>query len=196
MSAVRAAAATKHTRALSQPFRRTFYSPFAALQHSPLLSKPPAVGEAPSAATATTHAHAHEHEHEHTTRTLHVVSQPNAVDVKYGVPVGAYPNATPYHPVAHAALENVSPRLDRLFRCTSRAYTLPAKHTACVGDEGALHMILLCSPGSALAGEGGLDLGKRIVTWLVGEGSRSATAHPPLTQQRGEEIWPRRSIEA
>ncbi|KAH9995682.1 hypothetical protein BJV74DRAFT_883883 [Russula compacta] len=104
MSAVRAAAAAKHTRALSQPFRRTFYTPFAALQQSPLLTKPPAGSDASSAAAATTHVH--EHEHEHTARTLHVVSQPNAVDLKYGVPVGAYPNATPYHPVAHAALEN------------------------------------------------------------------------------------------
>ncbi|KAH9972104.1 hypothetical protein BGW80DRAFT_1316458 [Lactifluus volemus] len=101
MSAPRTLAVAKRARALSQPFRRTFYSPFAALQHSPLLTK------VPSGATSSVET-AHEHEHEHAARTLHVVSEPNAADFKYGVPAGAYPNAAPYHPTTPAAArENV-----------------------------------------------------------------------------------------
>jgi len=99
MSAIRAAA-SKHTRTLSQPLRRSFYTPFAALQHSPLLAKKPTTTTTTSNAAA-----AHEHEREHASRTLHVVSEPNAADFKYGVPAGAYPNAAPYHHnTAHATL--------------------------------------------------------------------------------------------
>jgi len=99
MSAIRTAATTtaKHTRTLSQPLRRTFYSPFAALQRSPLPSS------SNNNTTSTTgDAAVHEHEHEHAARTLHVVSEPNAADFKYGVPAGAYPVAAPYHPTVAA----------------------------------------------------------------------------------------------
>jgi hypothetical protein len=120
MSASRTAvaAAAKHTRTLSQPLRRTFYTPFAALQHSPLHAKPPTNSNKPSAAgnaAADPAAGMYEHEREHAARTLYVVSEPNAADFKYGVPAGAYPVSAPYHhhhyPMAHAhaALENVSP---------------------------------------------------------------------------------------
>lgn len=91
MSALRTAAA-KHTRSLSQPLRRTFYTPFAALQHSQLPTQ---------SATATggeAAAREHEHEHEHAGRTVYVVAEPNAADFKfYGVPAGAYSVATPYN---------------------------------------------------------------------------------------------------
>jgi hypothetical protein len=96
-----AAAAAKHTRGtLSQPLRRTFYTPYAALQHSPLSTKPTS-----SAGEAATVPAAHEHEHEHAARTVYVVAEPNAADFTfYGVPAGAYPTSTPYHhPTAHAA---------------------------------------------------------------------------------------------
>jgi hypothetical protein len=107
MSAARIAV-TKHTRSLSQPLRRSFYTPFAALQHSPLLAKPNNNHNQPAAAEAAA-AHEHEHEREHAARTVHVVSEPNAAEFKYGVPAGAYPNAAPYHPsTAQAQLENVS----------------------------------------------------------------------------------------
>lgn len=86
MSAFRTLTATKHIRTLSQPLRRTFYSPFAALQQPSLSTT-----KSPSSA-------AHEHEHEHTSRTLHVVSEPHVPDVKYGVPIGAFPNSAPFHP--------------------------------------------------------------------------------------------------
>jgi hypothetical protein len=109
MSALRAAAA-KHTRTLSRPLRRTFYTPHAALQYSQLSTKSTAtIDEAPSTP--------HEHEREHAARTVHVVAEPNTADLKfYGVPMGAYPNATPYHhhhhPVAYAGpgveLENAN----------------------------------------------------------------------------------------
>jgi hypothetical protein len=105
MSAARIAV-TKHTRSLSQPLRRSFYTPFAALQHSPLLAKPNNNHNQPAAAEA---AAAHEHEREHAARTVHVVSEPNAAEFKYGVPAGAYPNAAPYHPsTVQAQFENVS----------------------------------------------------------------------------------------
>ncbi|KAI9439901.1 hypothetical protein H4582DRAFT_2075257 [Lactarius indigo] len=94
MSALRAATATKHLRTLSQPLRRTFYSPFAALQQQPSLT----TTKSPSSATHNSVGATHEHEHEHTARTLHVVSEPNTADLKYGVPIGAYPNAAPFHP--------------------------------------------------------------------------------------------------
>ena len=103
MSAARTAV-TKHTRSLTQPLRRSFYTPFAALQHSPLLAKSNNNHNKPAAASAA-HEHEHEHEREHASRTLYVVSEPNAAEFKYGVPAGAYPNAAPYH---HAQLENVS----------------------------------------------------------------------------------------
>jgi len=99
-----AAAAAKHTRTLSQPLRRTFYTPYAALQHSALSTKPIATaGEAEK----TTAPAAHEHEHEHAARTVYVVAEPNAADFTfYGVPAGAYPISTPYHHPA-AEFENV-----------------------------------------------------------------------------------------
>jgi len=120
MSAIRTAATTttKHTRTLSQPLRRTFYSPFAALQRSPLTKSPSSSAPSNNNATTTTSGDAavHEHEREHAARTLHVVSEPNTTDFKYGVPAGAYPVAAPYHPMvaanattAYSALENVSP---------------------------------------------------------------------------------------
>ncbi|KAI9461558.1 hypothetical protein BJY52DRAFT_1222229 [Lactarius psammicola] len=68
--------------------------PFAALQQQPSLT----TTKTPSSATHNSVGAAHEHEHEHTARTLHVVSEPNAADLKYGVPIGAYPNAAPFHP--------------------------------------------------------------------------------------------------
>ncbi|KAN0113441.1 hypothetical protein V8E52_007722 [Russula decolorans] len=112
MSALRtAAAAAKHTRTLSQPLRRTFYTPYAAQQYSQL----------PNKSTTTRIDEAvpmpHEHESEHAARTVHVVAEPNTADLKfYGVPMGAYPNATPYHhhqyPAAYATpaveLENAN----------------------------------------------------------------------------------------
>jgi len=109
MSALRAAAATKHIRSLSQPLCRTFYSPFAALQQPSLTT-----AKSPSSATHNSGA-AHEHEHEHSARKLHHVSEPSAADVKYGVPIGAYHVAVPFHPMTPApgsgqmsAHENVS----------------------------------------------------------------------------------------
>jgi hypothetical protein len=88
-AAAAAAAAAKHTRTLSQPLRRTFYTPYATHQYSQLPTKSTAtIDEA--APTA--------HEHEHAARTVHVVAEPNTADRKfYGVPMGAYPVATPYH---------------------------------------------------------------------------------------------------
>ena len=63
----------------------------------------------------TTDETAHEHEREHAARTVHVVAEPNTTELKfYGVPMGAYPNATPYHhPAAYgspaaAELENAN----------------------------------------------------------------------------------------
>lgn len=92
MSALRTAAA-KHTRSLSQPLRRTFYTPFAALQHSQLPTQ-----SATASAGGEAAAREHEHEHEHAARTVYVVAEPNAADFKfYGVPAGAYPVATPYN---------------------------------------------------------------------------------------------------
>jgi len=110
MSALRtaAAAAAKHTRTLSQPLRRTFYTPYAALQYSTTKSTTTINEVAPTA---------HEHEREHAARTVHVVAEPSTADLKfYGVPMGAYPNATPYHhhqyPAAYATpaveLENAN----------------------------------------------------------------------------------------
>jgi hypothetical protein len=96
MSAIRASA-SKHTRTLSQPLRRSFYTPFAALQPSPLLAKKPTATSSSSNDNNAAAIAAHEHEREHAARTLHVVSEPNAAEFKYGVPAGAYPNAAPYH---------------------------------------------------------------------------------------------------
>jgi hypothetical protein len=97
MSALRTAAA-KHTRTLSQPLRRTFYTPFAALQHSQLPTQSTSAATAGGEAAAT----AHEHESEHAARTVYVVAEPNAADFKsYGVPAGAYPVATPYNQHHH-----------------------------------------------------------------------------------------------
>jgi len=102
------AAAAKHTRTLSQPLRRTFYAPYAALQYSQLPTKP---------TTTIDEAAPVEHEREHAARTVHVVAEPNTANLKFnGVPMGAYPNATPYHhhhyPAAYAApsaeLENAN----------------------------------------------------------------------------------------
>jgi hypothetical protein len=109
MSALRtaaaAAAAAKHTRTLSQPLRRTFYTPYAAHQYSQLPT---------NSATTTDEAAptAHEHEREHAARTVHIVAEPSTADRKfYGVPMGAYPNATPYHhhqyPAAYATASAV-----------------------------------------------------------------------------------------
>jgi hypothetical protein len=98
MSALRTAA-KQHTRTLSQPLRqRTFYTPFAASQHSPLTKSTATVGEA-ATATAPAAVAQHEHEHEHAAHTVYVVAEPNAADFQfYGVPAGAYPVATPYTP--------------------------------------------------------------------------------------------------
>jgi len=109
MSALRTAA-TKHTHTLSQPLRRTFYTPFAALQHSklPTTQSTATAGTAGGEAAAVT---AHEHESEHAARTVYVVAEPNAADFKsYGVPAGAYPVATPYnHPMgANSTAENAN----------------------------------------------------------------------------------------
>ena len=103
MSALRTAAA-KHTRALSQPLRRTFYTPYAAHQYSQLPTN-----------SATTIDEAmptpHEHEREYAARTVHVVAEPNTADFKfYGVPMGAFPNATPYHPAVELESANVNVR--------------------------------------------------------------------------------------
>ena len=107
MSALRTAAA-KHTRTLSQPLRRTFYTPFAALQHSQLPTTQSTAGTVGGEAASVT---AHEHESEHAARTVYVVAEPNAADFKsYGVPAGAYPVATPYnHPMgAYSTAENAN----------------------------------------------------------------------------------------
>jgi hypothetical protein len=109
MSALRtaaAAAAAKHTRTLSQPLRRTFYTPYAALQHSQLPNNKSTATIDEAAPTP------HEHEREHAARTVHIVAEPNTADRKfYGVPMGAYPNATPYHhhhyPAAYATAAGV-----------------------------------------------------------------------------------------
>ena len=98
--------AAKHARTASrttilsqQPLRRTFYTPSPALQYSQLPNS------STKSATATVDETAHEHEREHAARTVHVVAEPNTTELKfYGVPMGAYPNATPYHhPAAYAA---------------------------------------------------------------------------------------------
>lgn len=106
MSALRIAA-KQHTRTLSQPLRRrTFYTPYAALQHSPL-TNPTATATTGSATVVETAPAAQEHEHEHAARTVYVVAEPNAADFQfYGVPAGAYPVATPY--TAENANINVS----------------------------------------------------------------------------------------
>jgi DNA-binding transcriptional MocR family regulator len=132
MSAARTAV-TKHTRSLSQPLRRSFYTPFAALQHSPLHAKSNRKNTQPT--TTATATHEHEHEREHAARTLYVVSEPNAADFKYGVPAGAYPNAAPYHPhsKAHAQLENVSDHSS-----TSSACVYPVLTRAVVRDVAGL----------------------------------------------------------
>jgi hypothetical protein len=149
MSALRTAAA-KHTRSLSQPLRRTFYTPFAALQHSQLPTQSATATVGGEAAPALEHEH--EHEHEHAARTVYVVAEPNAADFKfYGVPAGAYPVATPYnhhqYPMgAHStpaenANMNVSLLLSAvfinvmrpLFACCSRA-----RNTAGIDDASAL----------------------------------------------------------
>lgn len=108
MSALRtaAAAAAKHTRTLSQPLRRTFYTPYAALQRSQLPNNKSTATIDEAAPTP------HEHEREHAARTVHIVAEPNTADRKfYGVPMGAYPNATPYHqhhyPAAYATAPGV-----------------------------------------------------------------------------------------
>ncbi|KAI0300727.1 hypothetical protein BC826DRAFT_966439 [Russula brevipes] len=153
MSAVRAAAATaKHTRTLSRPLRRTFYSPFAALQRSPLLTKQTPTTTAAAVATssdAVSQTHEHEHEREHAARTLYVVSEPNAAEFKYGVPAGAYPNAAPYHPVAAAPPKNWR-RVRALRRARPSLSLLPG---AC-----------------ALEGEGGMEeeVEMEATTWPVG----------------------------
>lgn len=100
-------AAKQHTRTLSQPLRRrTFYTPYAALQHSPL-TNPTATATTGSATVVETAPAAQEHEHEHAARTVYVVAEPNAADFQfYGVPAGAYPVATPY--TAENANMNVS----------------------------------------------------------------------------------------
>jgi hypothetical protein len=100
LNALRTAA--KHARsALSQPLRRTFYTPYAALQHSPLSAKPTTTASEAATTTTTTTVTAPaalEHEQEHAARTVYVVAEPNAADFQfYGVPAGAYPISTPYH---------------------------------------------------------------------------------------------------
>ncbi|KAI0303600.1 hypothetical protein B0F90DRAFT_1626107 [Multifurca ochricompacta] len=139
MSAVRTAIA-KHTRTLSQPLlRRSFYSPFAALQHSPILAKPSSSSGSNNAVET-----AHEHEREHAQRTLHVVSEPNTADFKYGVPAGAYPNAAPYHPmtptsngVQVSAHENVSASSTQSSHIPS-SHTRRPQNTAGVGASAAV----------------------------------------------------------
>jgi hypothetical protein len=137
MSAIRASA-SKHTRTLSQPLRRSFYTPFAALQHSPLLAKKPTSNDDVATATATAAAvAAHEHEREHAARTLHVVSEPNAAEFKYGVPAGAYPNAAPYHHNHHnvATLENVSPPVRPTVAPAPRTYArCAARYSRCASE--------------------------------------------------------------
>jgi hypothetical protein len=172
MSALRtAAAAAKHTRTLSQPLRRTVYTPHAALQYSRLSTKP----------TTSIDEAAHEHEREHAARTVHVVAVPNTADLKsYGVPMGAYPNATPYYPVAYAAsgveLENANMNV-RFVRTyiflVAHARTVPCI-TAGIDDASAspshtlspLSFYLLGFGGRARDGEDGLGL---VMTWLVSE---------------------------
>jgi hypothetical protein len=92
MSALRtaaAAAAAKHTRTLSQPLRRTLYTPHAALQYSRLSTK---------STTTIDEAAPTAHEHEHAARTVHVVAEPNTAHLKvYGVPWVHTP--TPRHTI-------------------------------------------------------------------------------------------------
>lgn len=128
MSALRTAVTvTKHTRTLSQPLRRTFYTPYATHQHSQLTTTTKSTTTIDEAAPT-----ALEHEREHAARTVHVVAEPNTADRKfYGVPMGAYPNATPYHhhhyPAAYAAapaveLENANVNVVSLVSAVSCAY--------------------------------------------------------------------------
>jgi hypothetical protein len=179
MSALRtaAAAAAKHTRTLSQPLRRTFYTPYAALQYSTTKSTTTIDEAVPTA---------HEHEREHAARTVHVVAEPNTADLKfYGVPMGAYPNATPYHhhqyPAAYATpaveLENANVNVSLvsavliilyayIFLLLMRATVL--RITAGIDDASASPCSHLCliPCWRARDGEDGLGL---VMTWLVGE---------------------------
>jgi len=182
MSALRtaAAAAAKHTRTLSQPLRRTFYTPYAALQHSQL----------PTNSTTTIDEAArtpHEHEREHAARTVHVVAEPNTADLKfYGVPMGAYPNATPYHhhhyPAAYAAPavepENANVNVSLvsavltilnacIYSCCSCAHCAVnySRHRRRERVPMRSHPLLALG-GRARYGEDGLGL---VMTWLVGE---------------------------
>jgi hypothetical protein len=182
MSAIRAAA-SKHTRTLSQPLRRSFYSPFAALQHSPLLAKNPTPTSSSSnnaAASSNASAAAHEHEREHAARTLHVVSEPNAADFKYGVPAGAYPNAAPYHQhnnMAQATLENVSPS------STSSAGAHPVLTRAALRDAAGV-----VGATRDASGEGGLGSdGERSKDAEEDGLPRLASRNPPPVQAYGEE---------
>lgn len=154
MSTIRAVAAAKHARTLSQPFRRTFYSPFAALQHSPLTNSPSGSNNSVEAA--------HEHEREHAARTLYVVSEPNAADFKYGVPAGAYPNAAPYHhPVTTTTAAAAAPNTHQNVSSTSCNSRTSCAHLYCapagVGASAAVRF--RSAPGEMVhGGESGLGL--------------------------------------
>ncbi|KAI9457140.1 hypothetical protein F5148DRAFT_1151227 [Russula earlei] len=221
MSALPATLATtakKHARTLSRPLRRTFYSPFAALQHSPLLAKPPAANSSsPSASDAA----AYEHEREHASRTLYVVSEPNAADFKYGVPAGAYPIATPYHPMVaagattYSALENVSsPSLAAAHPMLTRA--VPRHATAATG-VGRTRMRASsplrsapgerCAPGGGGEGEASLGVdekerGDGNMAWSRGRRSRledgiviaPAVQSPRRRKKNTQEGGPGRSV--
>ena len=137
-------ATTKHIRTLSQPLRRTFYSPFAALQQPSLTTT-----KIPTSTTHNSAGAAHEHEHEHTSRTLHVVSEPHVADVKYGVPIGAFPNSAPFHPTPGSEQvpthENVS---------TSLISSVVGPHDAPRNTVGVITpaVYFLCAPGKLACG--------------------------------------------
>jgi hypothetical protein len=114
---------------------------------------------------------AHEHEREHAARTVHVVAEPNTANLKFnGVPMGAYPNATPYHhPAAYAApaaeLENANMNVSLLNLLLLYAY-IPVTnarivpcHTAGIDDAVCSHLGLI--PCSSAPGTGGGKEGAR-----------------------------------
>jgi hypothetical protein len=190
MSALRIAA-KQHTRTLSQPLRRrTFYTPYAALQHSPLTNPTATATTATATVIETAPAAAHEHEHEHAARTVYVVAEPNAADFQfYGVPAGAYPVATPYtaenaninvrllliiccFPIAHCERNfNRHRRREHVSCCAPRLFLDPERRGG--GERGAR------------GGDDGLCLVMMTRDDVVGEDAMSAICSPLGVIRRG-----------
>ncbi|KAI0267711.1 hypothetical protein BC834DRAFT_968638 [Gloeopeniophorella convolvens] len=178
MSAIRAAASTaKHTRALAKPLRRTFYSPFAALQGSALAN----TSSAPTAQPTDSPAH----EHEHAARTVYVVSEPNAADFPYGVPAGAYPTSAPYHP-AQPAQERANVSASSTSSAPAHPVLTRAAPSNPAGVGASAAVRYRAAPGEmAPGGEGGLGLADAHAT-RAGEDAL-AERNPPPIQEQGEE---------